>query len=114
MPLILRFAGTQPPVAAIKSGLCNDLSDAQTAAIVEKFTPESLGVFTDKTAYNNFTTPTLYIRTLKDKEYSTTLQTKLAHNLPNVQIADIDAGHMPMLSRPQELSQLINQFVSTI
>ena len=114
MPLVLRLAGTQPPAASIKAGLCNDLSEAQATEVIEKFTPESAGVFTDKTHYKELTVPSLYIRTTKDKEYSLSMQTKLAQNLPNAQIADVDAGHLPMLSKPGELSELIASFVRTI
>lgn len=114
MPLVLRFVGTKPPIAAIKAGLCNDLSEEQTAKIIGNFSPESVAAYTDKINYGAFDVPSVYIRTTNDKEYSTSLQTKLARNLPNAKIVDINTGHLPMLSKPEQLSDLISTFVRTI
>lgn len=41
LPLIMRMAGTRPPDAAMRKGLCNDLTEEKTGEVIRRFTPES-------------------------------------------------------------------------
>jgi pimeloyl-ACP methyl ester carboxylesterase len=111
LPLILKLAGTKPPASAIRKGLCSDLTDAQTTEIVDAFTPEPRSLYTDKTAVSALpATRYLYIRTLHDKELLPAQQLRMAHQLPGAELATIPAGHLPMLSCPDELASAINTF----
>lgn len=114
MPLILRLAGTQPPASAITAGLCNDVSPELAQKVVADFSAESRAVFTEPVGYGPLAVPTMYIRTTNDKEYPATLQTAMAQRLPQVEIHDIDSGHMPMLSQPGQLSERLNTFTVSL
>lgn len=115
MPIILKLAGTKPPASAIRSGLCNDLTSAQTESIVEAFVPEPRSLYVSKTSLEQLpATQYLYIRTLQDKELSVELQNKMARQLPNAEVIDIAAGHLAMVSHPDEVAEAINNFAANL
>lgn len=115
MPVMLKIAGTKPPVSMIKSGLCNDLNDSQTKAVVTNFAAEPLGLYTGKTS--SIPLPAskyLYIKTLQDKQTKPATQNIMAKRLPHTDIKDIDAGHLSMISRPTELAAIIRSFTQNL
>lgn len=115
MPLLLNIVGTKPPVGAIRKGLCSDLNDQQAATIIDTFTPEPRRLYTDKTSTSQLPgSKYLYVRTLNDKEVTASRQAMMAKRLPGAEIVDIVGGHLPMISRPDELAAIINQFISTL
>ena len=115
MPLLLKIAGTKPPVSAIRKGLCSDLDDKQAATITEAFNPEPRSLYVDRTSDSQLpASKYLYVRTLNDKQLSAPLQSAMASRLPEAEIADIASGHMAMISHPDELADLINRFIATL
>lgn len=114
MPVLLRTAGTRPPEAAIRSGLCSDLSEEQAEDVVRSFVPESVRVYTDRIEASAPEVPTLYIRLSKDKEFSLPMQNKMIANLMPQQVDDLDAGHLPMLSEPDKLRAMLQSFMSEL
>jgi pimeloyl-ACP methyl ester carboxylesterase len=50
----------------------------------------------------------------EDKEFSPVLQTKMASHLPSAKIMDVRSGHMLMLSQPQALAEILNDFVDSL
>jgi len=78
MLLLMNFFGTKPPQKAIEQTLCNDLIPEHTIEIVKRFTPESKLLYTTKINYNNIDTKTLYIKLNNDKEFSLSIQDKMA------------------------------------
>lgn len=115
MPLLLRIVGTKPPAAAIRSGLCSDLNDQQAAAIVDAFAPEPRSLYVDKTSTSQLpVSKYLYVRTLDDKEIPASHQATMAKRLPGGVVVDIAGGHMVMISHPDELATIINQFIATL
>jgi len=111
LTLGIRLFGTRPPKAAIKAGLSNDVSDADKEMVANRYVNESKELYFGrvKNVTGNF--PTLYIRTLKDKEYALMLQDETIENIPNCQVATIDCGHMPMLTNPDELIAILDRFL---
>jgi pimeloyl-ACP methyl ester carboxylesterase len=115
MPLLLKIAGTKPPISAIRKSLCNDLSDQQAADIINAFVPEPRSLYINKTSMSALpTSKYVYVRTLNDKQVPAQLQSSMAKQLPNVEVTDIASSHLPMISHPDELAKVINDFVANL
>ncbi|MCR8644991.1 alpha/beta hydrolase [Paenibacillus sp. N1-5-1-14] len=112
MSLIIRKMGTKPPESAIRSGLCNDLSEAQAAQIVQSFAPESIRVYTDTIDVTPPPVPKLYVQLSKDRQFDATMQKKMIANLKPEHIRTLDSGHLPMISNPTGLRHVLDQFLS--
>jgi pimeloyl-ACP methyl ester carboxylesterase len=110
MPLMLRFAGTKPPESAIVNGMCNDVSAVKKEMVVKRFTPESPFLFTEKCEATIPDTRRFYIRLDLDKEFSPSLQDKMALNLSAHKVTQLRSGHLPMLSLPDKLALTLNGF----
>ncbi len=107
LPLILRFLGTRPPDASIKSELCNDLSDEQTARIVSTFTPEARALYTTRIRYDLPDVRRVYIKLTNDKSVPPDLQDQMAKNLHADEVVMMDSGHLPMVGRGRELMEIV-------
>ncbi|WP_169088899.1 alpha/beta fold hydrolase [Paenibacillus sp. PL91] len=107
---ILPKMGTKPPESAIRSGLCNDLTPAQTAEIVSGFIPESLRVYTDRVDAPIPDVPKLYVKLSLDKEFGLSLQNKMVSALSPQFVQSLETGHLPMLSDPDGLRRLLQDF----
>ncbi len=114
MPLMLRFAGTKPPEHAIVNGMCNDVSAIKTEMVVKRFTPESPFLFTEKCGAPIPETRRFYIKLDLDKEFSPSLQDKMAINLSAQKVSFLRSGHLPMLSLPDKLAATLNGFAKEI
>lgn len=107
---VMRVAGTSPPDAVIRKSLCNGLSEAQADRIVEQFRPESRKLYVDASTAEISDVPSLYVKTMADNELSLSLQEAMIENLQPDEVATIDAGHVPMLSHPDQLASVLNAF----
>lgn len=115
MPLLLNVAGTKPPASAIRKSLCSDLNDQQASEVISAFTPEPRSLYIDKTSVSELpTSQYLYVRTLQDKQTLLALQSNMAKQLPGAKIADIVGGHLAMISHPDKLAEIINNFVADL
>lgn len=114
MPLILKLFGTKPPQKAIEQTLCNDLTSEQTSEIVKRFTPEAKLLYTTKVDYKNLYIKTLYIKLNNDKGFPVQIQDKMIKNLATQKVVTLDSGHLPMISKPKELSEILNNFINEI
>lgn len=112
LPILMSLFGTKPPVSSIEAELCNDLSPETTTKIVNEFTPESKGLYTTKFAYDLPDTERLYIKLTNDKAVPTDLQDQMVRNLNATKVEVINSGHLPMLSKPDELAEILNNFIS--
>ena len=110
VPVVMRLMGTSPPENIIEKELCNDLTTMQTGKVVSTFTPEARTLYTSKINYSLPDIPRLYVKLLKDNSVSPVLQEKMAENL-KATVATLDSGHLPMLSRPAELGELLSGFL---
>ena len=112
VPLIMKLAGTKPPKSAIEKGLCNDLNPSQTKEIVENFTAESKDLYIEKSKSNIPNTNKLYVELTNDKEFPVPTQEKMSVNLKCKNIVSLESGHLPMLSVPEKLSGILNEFIN--
>ncbi|CAG7646850.1 alpha/beta fold hydrolase [Paenibacillus allorhizosphaerae] len=114
MHVLLRVFGTQPPESAIRSGLCNDLTAEQTEEIVRGFAPESIRVYTDRTEAPIPNAPKLYVKLTNDREFGLPQQDRIISHLAPDHVELLDAGHLPMLSKPNELHRALTDFLARI
>jgi pimeloyl-ACP methyl ester carboxylesterase len=114
MSAILWKLGTKPPEAAIRAGLCNDLSREQAEEIVRGFIPESVRVYTDRIDVSVPVVPKLYVKLTKDKEFNSSLQNKMISNLAPQWVQSLETGHLPMLSDPDGLRSALQAFLSNV
>jgi pimeloyl-ACP methyl ester carboxylesterase len=110
MSVMMRLVGTRPPDAAIRKSLCTGLSDAAAKEVVERFQPESVGVYVTQCNALTPQCPRLYVTLTNDHNFGLPLQQKMAANLGNAPTAAIDSGHLPMLSKPRELAEILRNF----
>ncbi|AJY73453.1 alpha/beta fold hydrolase [Paenibacillus beijingensis] len=114
MSAILRKIGTKPPASAIRSGLCNDLSSDQAAKIVQGFIPEAVRVYTDQVDASVPIVPKLYVKLTHDKEFSPSLQNNMISNLSPQSVRILETGHLPMLSDPDGLRFVLEDFLANM
>jgi len=111
---LLRVAGTKPPEKIIMNGMCNDVSEADTRKLLQSFTPETKGLYLDKTTATPLPMcPSLYVHTSQDKTLPQKVQQRMATAV-NAETTHLRSGHLPMLSQPKELSRAINDFVAQL
>jgi len=114
MSAILRTLGTKPPESAIRAGLCNDLSPDQAAEIFQGFIPEAVRVYTDRIHVSVPDVPRLYVKLTKDKELSPSLQNQMIANLSPQSVRSLETGHLPMISDPDELRVILEDFMEDV
>lgn len=114
MPIILKLAGTKPPESAIRAGLTNGLSTAQSDRVVAEFQQESSHLYTDKVSDGTIAdVPTRYIKTANDKEFTAQMQDASIANLPNCAVIDVASGHMPMVSDAGIVAECVEGILKT-
>ena len=113
MKCLYRILGTRPPETVIRKGLCNDLSKEQAYVVFRQFTPESRSIYEQKITYNLPDTQKLYIK-LQDAAYGIKLQEKAIENLKPETIIELNTGHLPMISKPNDLIKIIKEFTKKI
>ncbi|WP_097158723.1 alpha/beta fold hydrolase [Bacillus oleivorans] len=114
MGVLIRIFGTKPPEAAIRKGLCNDLTSEQAAAIVSGFVPESIQLYTERVGVQVPNVSKLYVKLMKDNELHPTMQNRMIVNLVPQNVEVLDAGHLPMLSKPNELRLALETFLTQL
>jgi pimeloyl-ACP methyl ester carboxylesterase len=107
---VMRLFGTRPPTATIRSGTCSDLPTEATADVIDHFVAESRRLYTDPVQAPIPAVPRLYIRTTEDQEFSLRHQNRMMANLGTDRAVDLRTGHLPMLSAPGELADVLNRF----
>ncbi|MBW7476366.1 hypothetical protein K0T92_16655 [Paenibacillus oenotherae] len=112
--LMLTLAGTKPPAAAIRSGLCSELDEVLAAKVVESFVPESKRLYMDKRRHSELPRHALYVQLKQDREFNAGMQQRMMENLQAAQAAVMDSGHLPMLSKPDELARICMQYADTL
>ncbi len=112
--LLIRFMGTRPPNSLIVRRLCHGLSLEKTKKILSSYTAESKALFLERTNAKIVNMPTLYIQTTRDKLFSKEFQEKMAKNMQAQDIVSMKTGHLPMLTMPQQLAEILNEFIERL
>lgn len=114
LPVLLSLFGTKPPDKSIEAELCDDLPPEITSKVVDEFTPEAKALYTTKITFDLPDTKRLYIKLTHDKSMSTVLQDKMAENFKATEIKNLHSGHLPMLSKADELAGILRDFIDNI
>lgn len=114
LDVVMRLAGTRPPDAVIRRGLTHGLDDQVAARIIADFSPESPGLFRDKTAYRSWDGWRGYVLTRRDRELSVTLQRRCAQRLGAAWQDELDTAHLPMIENPPALAGAITRFLQSV
>lgn len=92
--------------AGAKRVLFNDVTDDQAAPIIAGLGPHRLSVFGEAPSALGWREhPSTYVLTTQDLVFSPGLQGRMAANATSV--VEVEAGHIPLLSRPAEVAQAI-------
>ncbi len=88
---------------------CNDMNEAQRAFTLARLVPESMNIIFEPIDLDALPReiPRTYVRLLRDASLTLDAQDRMAANLGEVQIIDLDAGHMAMISQPAELAAIL-------
>jgi pimeloyl-ACP methyl ester carboxylesterase len=113
LPLLMRFRpqSLKPPAGAVRKALCNDLDDETTAWVQERVVAEMPACYRDPVRWDALpaTLPRCYVKLLDDRSgISVTRQDQMAANLGTAAVTEIDSGHLPMLSQPDQLAAVLN------
>jgi pimeloyl-ACP methyl ester carboxylesterase len=112
--VLMRVAGTKPPESAIRQGLCSDLDRQAADEVVRRFVPESRAVYFERSVAPAPDVPRMYVCLTEDREFGVPLQRAMASNLGASDVREVASGHMPMLSRPEELTSVVSGFVAAL
>lgn len=103
--------GLRPSDAMIRDGLCNDLDAADTAEVIERYSPEFPGLYASAVAGPAQVRST-YVRLTRDGSVSLAVQDRMIAGLGNPEVTELDAGHLPMLSRAADIAGVIDAAAS--
>ena len=114
LKIMFSLSGTKPPDSAIRAGLCNDLDEKKSLQVIERFIPESKRLYLDKIQTVGLPENSLYINLKKDQAFNENMQRKMISNLHAKKVIDIDAGHLPMISKSTELAHALNAYAISL
>lgn len=91
--------------------LCNDLDAETTEAFLERRVPEPPRFLLEKVSPAGLPPglPCRYVRLTDDRSVTDAARQQNIDRLDNPQIHDLPSGHLPMLSRPDELAALLER-----
>jgi pimeloyl-ACP methyl ester carboxylesterase len=108
---VVRPRGMKPPASALRKELCTDLDEEATASVVERFgpVPEAPRLYRDRISWAGVPdVPRHYVQLLRDESVPPARQEQMAAKI-GAEVATMDSGHLPMLSRPAELAALLGR-----
>ncbi len=105
--------GLKPSKSMLRAELCNDLSEADAAALVDQYEAEWPGLYLGRVEDARSVPRPAYIRLTSDRSVQPKLQDRMIANLQNPKVLDLDAGHMAMLSKPDGLGKLVMQAIES-
>lgn len=88
----------------------NDLDDEQFAWCLEQMVPEGIGLVTQAVDLSPLRSPgpRTWVRTMQDAIIVADKQSRFARNVDPCDLVDLDAGHMCMISQPDECAAILN------
>lgn len=95
----------------IRNVLCNDMDEESLQWVLShKVNPEPRALAFERVSRARLPDiPRTFIKLLQDRTLSLEGQEQMVKNLGGANVLAIDTGHTVMVSRPQELAQLLNQ-----
>jgi pimeloyl-ACP methyl ester carboxylesterase len=89
---------------------CNDMDAQQTASTLTRMVPESVSVLTEPADLTGLSRPIprTYVRLTLDASLSLETQGQMIKTIGDIEVVDVDAGHMAMISRPEVLASVLN------
>jgi pimeloyl-ACP methyl ester carboxylesterase len=98
----------------VRRNFCNACpEEAIRFMLAQELLTEPFCVFREKIRWSGLPAlPMTYIRLLQDRTQNLAGQDRMAANLAIRDVRDIDADHMAMLSRPQELADILNDILA--
>lgn len=109
--LMMSVAGTRPPNSEIEKSYCNDLTREEADLVLTRYVPESIMLYTQAADHDlPRTIPKFYIKLSKDRSLSDSLQQRMIRHLDADRVETIDAGHLAMISEPQKVAGVLNNF----
>jgi pimeloyl-ACP methyl ester carboxylesterase len=110
--LLTQRKGLLSPAWATRRTLCNDLDPPTTSLVVDNLTREAPGIYTEPVPGRiPASTPTTYVKLGSDHAFSPALQDRMIARLHDPRVAEIDAGHLPMLGHPDRLAAACNAII---
>jgi pimeloyl-ACP methyl ester carboxylesterase len=101
--------GVTLPAAQIRKGYCNDLDEATTALVFEKITKEAPRIYLDPVEWSAMSVPRDYVKLLDDNSVKPKDQDEIIERIGANRVETMNSGHLPMLSKPEELAAIINR-----
>jgi pimeloyl-ACP methyl ester carboxylesterase len=110
LPLLFRFNrdGLRPSEAMIRAELCNDLDEADARMVVERYAAEFPGLYLTRVATAPPLPDPVYVRLSEDRSVPPARQDAIVQRLGIDRVVTLPAGHLAMLSRPDELTRIIH------
>jgi pimeloyl-ACP methyl ester carboxylesterase len=89
---------------------CNDMDERTAESTLARRVPETLNVLSEPTDLSGLRHPIArtYVRFARDASVTLDAQDVMIANLGEVNVVDLDAGHMAMISDPHGLAAILN------
>ncbi|TVR06612.1 MAG: alpha/beta hydrolase [Spirochaetaceae bacterium] len=103
--------GMRPSDAMIRREYCDDLNPVDANTVIERFTPQRAEPLLTTVPAPSVEIPSTYITLSRDQSVPPSWQRRYLRRLTNPARAAVDAGHLAMLSRPDEVAAVIDGVV---
>lgn len=115
LPLLFRMnpRGLKPSPAMLLRELGQDLSEARRSELVARHRPELGGLFLEPVPSAEVAVPRAYVLCTQDRCVSPSLQARIAKRL-GAKVHSIEAGHLPMLAKPEEFADLLSRALAEV
>ena len=95
------------PQSLVKKDYCNDLDEASTELVLRNVTAEVSRLYLDPVEWSAGRTS--YVKLLDDHSLSPKKQDAIVSRVGANRVVTMDTGHLPMLSRPNELASVLDE-----
>ena len=108
--------GVTVPRDVAKRGYGPDLDIATMQLVLDRLVPEVPRFYLDPVEWLPLSPsiPVIYVRLLRDHSVNLTTQGEQAKLVRATRIETIESGHLPMLSRPTEMAEILNRVATQL
>jgi pimeloyl-ACP methyl ester carboxylesterase len=88
---------------------CTGMDEPTTRSVLDRMVPEAMGPVAEPVDLAGLAAdvPRTYVRLLRDASLTIPTQDEMIANLAPVDVVDLDAGHMAMISHPGQLASVL-------